>query len=430
MNIKNKADLSRISNNYNLKLLFSYLDSNRILKIVKNNKKLQNKLNINIENYKKKSEFPKYEFIDNINVERIPMRSHFLGGDSDGECARCISTCTTSIFFIYLLIYAILLITLDTFDDSNTKKNYDKSLENIINKINIYLFILIGCLIVSWAILFFFIYIKCFYDYGFKKILKSILIIIINIIPLVFEGLVIWKLVISYKIIEGDIPWFMKMDYAFLSINFVHILFSICLTVIFFIKSGSKISVTHECYLTSFNNMNIQRYDLPDNFSNWTEKERKKFVLYKFNQFSYEDIKVFLDPFINIYRQQLNIPELKSDEDGKIPNFIINEPSEIMLYPEKNIFKLSNKEYLFKFSFNEFRNKIWKKDKEVLDILLKDNLEYIKYIKISEKDEYFLVYEKSENKRYYRKKFNKNALYEDDINIEMKKTLLDEDENE
>ena len=71
---------------------------------------------------------------------------------------------------------------------------------------------------------FFYVYIKCAYDYGFKKKLKSIIIIIINIIYFTFEGLVIWKLVISYKILEGNLPCFMKMDYAFLSINFVHTL--------------------------------------------------------------------------------------------------------------------------------------------------------------------------------------------------------------
>ena len=154
--------------------------------------------------------------------------------DCSQKCGQCISSCTSIIFILYFLVYSILQITLDTSDGSNTKENYDKSLENIINKLNKYFFILVGCVIVSWAALFFYVYIKCSYDYGFKKKLKSIIIITINIIHFTFEGLVIWKLVISYKILEGNLPWFMKMDYAFLSINFVHILFLILCTVFFF----------------------------------------------------------------------------------------------------------------------------------------------------------------------------------------------------
>ena len=43
------------------------------------------------------------------------------------------------------------------------------------------------------------------------------------------------------------------------------------------------------------------------------------------------------------------------------PNFIINEPGEIMLYPEKNIYKLSNKEYLFIYPKSKFLSKQRKK---------------------------------------------------------------------
>ena len=53
---------------------------------------------------------------------------------------------------------------------------------------------------------------------------KSIIIVIINLIHFTFEGLVIWKVVISYQNLEGDIPWFMIMDYVFLIINFLHII--------------------------------------------------------------------------------------------------------------------------------------------------------------------------------------------------------------
>ena len=55
MKNNNKADLSKISNIYILKSIFSYLNSKQILKFVQKNKKLQNKLEINVDNYKKHS---------------------------------------------------------------------------------------------------------------------------------------------------------------------------------------------------------------------------------------------------------------------------------------------------------------------------------------------------------------------------------------
>ena len=431
MKIRDNTDIYKITNAYLLKSLFSYLYSKDILKIIQKSKKLQNKLNINIENYKKISEFPKYEYDKRTEIEKRGRNSLSEG------CGQFISTCTSCIFIIYLLIYAILLITLDTFDSSNTKQNYNKSLENIINKINICLFVLVGCVIGSWAILYFYIYVNCVFDYGFQKILKSIIIIIINIIHFVFEGLVIWKLVISYQILEGNTPWFMKMDYAFLILNFIHILFLIFCTYCFFMEIGNRVTITTICTLKSFNNMIIDDYMLPDNFYEWKEKERKKYVLYYCNQYKYSNSgSRFMFDFkflshINNYREKNQIPLITHDDDYKIfPNFIINEPGEIMLYPEKNMYKLSNKEYLFIYPKSKFLSKIEKEDNEICKILLKDNLNYIKRFNISEENEYFLIFERILKKgAFYNKKYkdeDEDYLLKYNNNIELDAKLLDD----
>ena len=117
----------------------------------------------------------------------------------------------------------------------------------------------------------------------------------INLIHFTFEGIIIWKLIISYQIIEGNIPWFMKMDYTFLSLNLVHIIILILCTIVFFYESGIYIKISTTCSLHSFNNIEIEDYKLPDNFSHWKEKERKKYILYKSNEFkyhhNYEDLR-------------------------------------------------------------------------------------------------------------------------------------------
>ena len=48
--IQNRADINKISNKYILKSIFEYLDYQYILKLLNYNKKLQNKIGINIEN--------------------------------------------------------------------------------------------------------------------------------------------------------------------------------------------------------------------------------------------------------------------------------------------------------------------------------------------------------------------------------------------
>ena len=413
----NKIDLCKISNNYIIKSLFSYLYSKDILKLVQNNKKLQNKLNINIENYKKISEFPKYEYEkkieEDLSFEDDTALSELFG--------KIISSCTSCIFIVYLLVYSILLITLDTFDNNNTKKNYNKSLENNINNINLSLFVLVGCVIISWILLFFYLYDECSLDYGCIKLVKSIIIVIINLIHFIFEGLVIWKLVISYQILEGNIPWFMIMDYVFLVLNLLHIIILIFCTVIFFKELGIAIKTT--CILKSFNNIKINYYEIPFDFNKWKEKERKKYVLnicYVYNKI-YFDSKYYMK-IINNYRRENQIPDLEFVEDNTIPNYLINQPGEIMLYPEKNIFKLSNKEYIFKYPWKEFGAKIMMKDTEIYNILLKDNLNCIKKYIISKEEEYFIIYEKYDSKK------NENEdsfLLEDNENKELEIKLLD-----
>ena len=49
----NETNILKIKNEYIIKSLFSFIEYNKILKLIKNNKSLQNRLGISIDNYKK-----------------------------------------------------------------------------------------------------------------------------------------------------------------------------------------------------------------------------------------------------------------------------------------------------------------------------------------------------------------------------------------
>ena len=138
--MNNKTNIDKISNNYILKSLFSYLNYKDILRLVKYNKKLQNNLGFNLENYKMKSSFLKYEYTKETKTYKERKVS---GKDSFGYAFMSIFiSYMTCIFFTYSFIYTILLVSLDSFDESNTIENYNKSSAKIIKTINACLFIL------------------------------------------------------------------------------------------------------------------------------------------------------------------------------------------------------------------------------------------------------------------------------------------------
>ncbi len=249
------------------------------------------------------------------------------------------------------------MVSLDTFDNNNMKDNYNQKILDIINKINACLFIYDTFIIGSVILRTFYIFRNYFYNYGKTKIIKKIILIIINLVYFLFEFLVIYKLILSYEIKKDDgIYWFMVLDYLFIILNLINTSCFIYSIYIFFKASSSKITIYKKNVLISFNNINIKEYNLPNNFDKITKNERKKYVL--------DNYKNFI-PFISIKQQNLitsindfrginNIPLLGICNCNKIPDFIIKEICEVMLYNNKNIFKLSDNKYLFKYPIGEF----------------------------------------------------------------------------
>ena len=386
--------INKINNKYILKIVYSYIDYHYILKLIQNNKNLQKRLGISIANYRNKSDFPTYKYTSHHPRTRCSVSDFYAYLWYFIYIPLIVFS-----YFIYTLIYIILLVDLDTFDDSNTIENYNKTSLKIINKINRYLFVYAGS-IIGFIFACYYIYNDFYYDRGIKKVFKSSLMVLFNLINISSEGLVIWKLILSYKIKKSGVRWFIVMDFIFVFLNLFYILFIFIITFIFFKESGIEVikmgnDYHYDYILISFNDINILPYCFTLNFENLSEKERKKLILQNYKKYQYEitDEQKNLINEINIFRDDNNIPKLKFDKENKIPEFIIEKPSEMILFPEENIFEISNKKYLFKYPIGEFEKKFKNNDEEIINILLKDNLNYIQIVTQKE-NEYLLIFEK------------------------------------
>jgi hypothetical protein len=215
-----------------------------------------------------------------------------------------------------------------------------------------------------------------------------------NLINFLFESLVIWKLILSYKIKKGGCTWFMVLDYLFLIINFIYIIIILIPSIIYFKDSGNDMHFEINNFLTSFNKIKINNYELPKDFGELSKNGKKEYVFEHYKDYNHnisnEQKKLITS--INDFRGIKNIPLLGICNTRKIPDFLINEISEVMLWPDKNIFKLSNKKYLFKYPIGKFEINFKNKDENILSILLKDNLNHIQIITY-QNIEYIFIYE-------------------------------------
>ena len=209
-----------------------------------------------------------------------------------------------------------------------------------------------------------------------------------------FEFLAIYKLILSYTIKNDGIKWFMVLDYIFIFLNTIYILIYVCFTRDYFECSGSEISISKKNVLVSFNGINIAQYELPSDFDKYKKMRRKKFILDKYKRYSplISEQQLNLITSINDYRGINNIPLLGVCHCYEIPDFIINENSEVMLHNEQNIFKISDEKYLLKFPIGEFENLFDKKDIKIINIILKENLNHIQIITLRQ-IEYIFIYE-------------------------------------
>ena len=359
-------------------------------------------MGLTFENYKNKSDSFKYEYIQKTRVSEVYIHDRKISEKTKQAILNIMILHLQGCFLLPFLIYSILLVARNTFTDKNRKTHYNKKSYNIINIINPCLFIYDAFFVIDTILLVFYIYNDIRHDFGKKKVIKLIIQIFMSLINILFESLVIWKLILSYQIKKGGITWFMVLDYFFLCINLIYISGFIYCSYQYWIESGDLVHVYKKNILILFNNIKIEEYELPENFNKLQKKERKKYVLDRYKDYrinvSNEHKKMI--NAINDYRRDNELQLLGVCQCRTIPDFLIKEPTVMMLFPEQNIFKLSDKKYLFKYPIGIFEDDFNRKNRNILIVLLKNNLNHIQIINYLNM-EYIYIYELN-NCRYHK----------------------------
>ena len=417
-------NLLEIKSQYNLKWIFSFLDYDLFLKLIKNNKKFQKILEINIRNYEERSNYEYHEIDKELLGPKVKYCMYLIYSVPPKPNFKIIffkiSTSIAIILFIYVLIFASLLAAKGSFDENNTKENYDKNIAKIINKINKSLFGFLAYIILSYFL----------YLFSLKEKYR-IFLIVNEIIYLIYEIIIIVKLILSYKIIKSKISWFICCDYVLIIFIFIYIAFFAYLIYHYYCKDYCKKKLEQPekerkemvTLLVKFREIEIVGFELSNNFKVMNDYEKRKYVLKNKNRFILRRTEKGNDLFasINEFRNNNNI-DILSYEEMFFEDLIIDKYSEHIFYNYENIFKFANGNYLLKYHLDEFKTKFNNEEKNIIDILLNVDL---KKIIIFEKNNYEYIYIfKSENKS-----FNYVEKIFENINVlDSKENVIDSNE--
>ena len=124
------------------------------------------------------------------------------------------------------------------------------------------------------------------------------------------------------------------------------------------------IEIKTKYYLIRYKNIYLDRFYIND-FETF-KKNQKKYILNIWqllnNKYLKEDLKII--ETINNFREKNNLRKLKRKYG--LPDFIINEISEVILFKSQHLFKLPNNKYLLKYKFGKFNDYFKNNDEELI----------------------------------------------------------------
>ena len=409
MDKKSSSLLDKIKSKYILQevLCVAYGEMKPVIKLVKYNKSLLNKLDINIkENYKYKIE---------TKIEKK--------GKSSFTYLLLMEFLLTILFLAYIIKFHVS----GKFNDKNLKDGYNLKKKKFVDFMdNCILFVYFGFLITSFIFL---IAYFCCNSFALKRRTKLIIFTFIFLVDFIHYITYIIKLDFTIKLIREElfpkctlsskchssaleedkensiIIWFYAFDVSLIILLSSYILASSCLLLVS--TSEGELQPFKDdikkFFVNQINGINICPFELLDAFDNSNDKEKNEIIFRRdsLSEYKYKSNPNKIDSIlekINDIRRKKKLPLLRpllnSDQGESLPDFIINVKTKMFFYPKENIYKLSPNFYIFKYLKDEFQNHI--NDKEIMNIIKNETLDSFSLIEKNEL-EYISIYNNSPN---------------------------------
>ena len=404
MNERNSL-LNKIRSKYILKdiLIYAFGNMKSVLKFVAYDKSLFNKLDINIKDY---FDYKTKKIVEKRFYELI-FYPIFFG----------------NFFFIPLIIYNIRLF-------KNGKfffvfwliKNYQYKLDFIyfIDNYITGIFLVIELIYYLFCIIYY-KSMKIILTNKIKFIIKIIHFFIylayyvIHCIKYSYTRALIKNLLPNYG--NVDLEWFYNFDEIFTYLWPVILLIIFISSLCYFINS--YVEDKKSIFLYQINGFDISDFELPTEFDDLNNIGKIQMIFKKENMKRYkceldDTQKILINKIVQLRRQN-NIPEFrKFSYYGKhhLPDYIINQKTELIFYEKKNIYKFYNNFYLIKYPISECQKDI--NDNNIINIITKNFLDRINIIR---KDDYEYI-------SLYNNQFNENEN-ESDNNIRRRNNIND-----
>ena len=365
--------LNQIKSKYILQNIFTfaYGDIKSVLRLIKYNKNLIKRLNINI------NDFYNYKLITG-NIKKSDDGIIFAG---------LIFIIEFFILYIAYMIYIIMYYKHGTFNDNNLREGYDKNKKNFVDIMNKY--ILLSYFLYKIATNILTIVLFCCESIKLIGLIKVMLLLFFWLVDLSHYIFYIIKFRYVRKLMKKELlkkldkgktsilTWFYSFDLAlivFMSVKIaIYSLFLLGLGV-----APKDIDDIKRDILIELNGIKINDFYFYDSF----EKSKNELIYKKENIEKYEyelnDNQINLIHKINDIRRQNNVPELKYFKHEKLPCYLINPKPQLIFYQKQNIYKISNDLYIFKYPKNELQ--ILLNNKEIINIIKNDFLNEINVI--------------------------------------------------
>ena len=373
--------LQNIKSNYVLKSMFNYMDYNRILKIIKYNKYIQNKLAIDIQNYKTSSN---YEI-----VKRKKDNTFYFSDNYNNILNNFILVIIEYIFLIYerYVIYSLLQSIAFLGIEPLTflyKKVFElKSINTVVVIITfIFGFILKfikynlnDLMVIKYMniILFIYLILLLIFKYmtrNFDKYMSYIGLIFMSILIFVcclYFILLPWRISIYFKLknFYNIIP-FQEIVFIYYSVIIIQIYFEILKDILYAKKNNQTL-----IFLVKYKDIDTE-YQLPENFEKMENKRKYLNSISDNFRINYRNNISYITKFniINNYRRKNKLKRLILSNN--IPYCILHEVTNILLSDEE-LFLFGKDQYLLKYKIGnhiQFLN-------EYPGVLLIPNLSHI-----------------------------------------------------